>query len=127
MVCRHGPGDRDCSKNGGGYRSDYPTPTTPDASRYEVVEAQHVPETNRLVLKVKYPNCANCAYEGTKVLVYENVSPLDALKWKKIDPHFADPKRHSFAYVPEAPSPIARFPASTEGWRAALWFAAKFT
>jgi hypothetical protein len=118
MVCRHRPGDPDC----GSWRS-YTTytPTTPDAERYEIVDA--VQCGNRMVLKVKYPNCANCAYEGTKVLVYDNVTPLDALKWKRIDPHFrADTVKQA---VPEAPSPIARFPASEAGWKQAIWFAAQ--
>ncbi len=74
-----------------------------------------------LVVKVLYPNCELCAYEGRKVLVFLNTSTLDALKWKKIDPHFRPPnpgKSHT-----EAPSPAARFPDTNEGWVDALTYA----
>lgn len=120
MICRHGPGDRDCSKYGGG--SSYtPAPTTPDASKYDVVDAQQVGP--HLVMKVQYPNCYRCAFEGVKVLVFANTNAMQALKWKRIDPHFRDPKIKSTAT--DAPSPIARFPASEEGWADALDYAEK--
>ena len=74
-----------------------------------------------LVMKVKYPNCALCAYEGQKVMVFLNVTEAQVLKWRRIDPHF----RATKALPQEAPSPAARFPASQEGWRDALDYAAK--
>ena len=67
-----------------------------------------------MVLKVKYPSCKNCSYEGIKVMVFLDTTALDALRWKRIDPHFKD----------KAPSPAARFPASDEGWNDALAYAA---
>lgn len=73
-----------------------------------------------LVMKVKYPNCSSCAFEGTKILVFLNISELEALKWRKIDPHFRDPRRKS---TTEAPSPAARFPGTPEGWADAVAYA----
>jgi hypothetical protein len=94
-------------------------PATPDSENYTVEEAVRV--NKNLVLRVSYPNCRNCSYEGHKVLVYRNVSELDALRWRKIDPHFKDPKAK--VQPNAAPSPVARFPASPEGWKWALEFA----
>ena len=82
---------------------------SPDPTRYEILEAQEV--NGWLILQVKFPSCKACAFEGVKVLVYENVTPLQALKWKKLDPHFREGKTP----VHEAPSPAARFPASKQG------------
>lgn len=92
-------------------------PATPDAENFTIEDAVVVGEN--LVLKVKYPNCKRCTYEGNKVMVYLKTDPLKALKWKKIDPHFRGPGRTD----KEAPSPAARFPASPEGWQDALAFA----
>jgi hypothetical protein len=114
MTCRHSANDPACSKNKDyvAYRSS--APTTPDAERFQVIDAREVGK--HLILKVKYPNCASCSYEGTKVLVFFNVKAIGALKWRKIDPHFSDKKRMD----DEAPSPAARFPASVDGWNDAI-------
>lgn len=74
-----------------------------------------------LVMKVLYSNCALCAYEGQKVLVFLNTSTLDALKWRKIDPHFR-PQSTGRPHT-EAPSPAARFPSTKDGWVDALTYA----
>lgn len=116
MTCRHSAGDPNCSSNQRSYTS---TPTTPDASKYEIEDVHQAGQ--HLVLKVKYPNCSSCAYEGNKVLVFLNTNTADALKWKTIDPHFRDPKLK--ATGKQAPSPTARFPASPEGWIDAVAFA----
>jgi hypothetical protein len=89
---------------------------TPDASRYEIVDVHE--RGSYLVLKVKYPNCSECAYEGVKVMVFEGVTAAKALLWKEIDPHFRDKRNASPSN--KAPSPIARFPGSAEGWATAL-------
>lgn len=94
---------------------------SPDSAKYEIEEALQLGKN--LVLKVRYPNCASCAYEGVKVLVYLNITPLQAIKWKKIDPHFKDPKNKVDAN--EAPAPAARFPASPDGWMDAQNYAGK--
>jgi hypothetical protein len=127
MTCRHAADDPACSS--------YPhrvnearrlveqdaertgTSSTPDAARFEILEAQQVGA--HLVLKVQYPNCARCAYEGVKVMVFLNVQATDALRWNRIDPHFRNEQPTSRT----APSPAARFPASEEGWLDALFYA----
>lgn len=92
---------------------------TPDSKNYSIEEAARVGP--HLVLKVKYPNCRRCTYEGNKILVLLNVSELQVLKWKEIDPHFRDPK--IFVGASQAPSPAARFPASKDGWADAMAYA----
>lgn len=128
MTCRHSKGDPNCSSSGssgydysGGYswsKSAYVD--TPDAANYEVEDVAQVGK--HLVLKVKYPNCSKCAYEGNKVLVFLNIPIKDALLWRKIDPHFRATKS---ILKSEAPSPAARFPASPEGWSDALDYAGR--
>ena len=121
MTCHHAPGDRSCATQFPEYNGQ--APASPDVDNFKVLDAYQY--GNSMVLKVQYPNCRNCEYEGTKVLVYDNCTPLMALKWKRIDPHFADPK---LKRTPEmAPSPTARFPASEEGWAQALWFIRNFS
>lgn len=90
---------------------------TPDATQYEIVAAERVGK--HLVLKVLYPNCKKCSYEGNKIMVFLNVSEMQVLRWKKIDPHF----RSGDSPLTEAPSPAARFPASDDGWADALIYA----
>lgn len=133
MVCRHRAGDPDCSKNGGGYvreQADYSRQlyekklkelenATPDASRYGVERAEQVGK--HLVMEVSYPNCAKCSYEGKKVMVFLDTTAMQALKWKKIDPHFRSPD--AGWKETESPSPAARFPASADGWADALAYA----
>ena len=133
MTCRHGPGDPNCSSN----RPQYYEDTTkisalekrireleselagdnPDNRRFEIEDVREVGK--HLVLKVRYPNCKKCSYEGVKVLVYLNQSIVNAIKWRIIDPHFSDKPAGDRC----APSPAARFPASEEGWKNALRFA----
>ena len=56
---------------------------------------------------------------------------LDALMWKAIDPHFTEGRRTSLyarvgsrkSGVLHGPSPIARFPASDQGFRDAIDYA----
>jgi len=129
-ICRHGAGDPNCSSNPVNvqqrqyeYRREQEEKeaaikqtkklidegVTPDSEKY-VIE-HFFREGPHLVLKVKYPNCTQCAYEGVKIMVLLNVSEMAAIRWKKIDPHF-----RSSSASNEAPSPAARFPATEEGW-----------
>jgi hypothetical protein len=94
-------------------------PATPDSHNYEILEHQQV--GSHMVLKVRYPNCIQCAYEGVKVLVYEHVSVGDMLYWRVIDPHFSDPERQR--PKKEAPPPSARFPGNETGWGDAVAYA----
>ncbi len=125
MTCHHLKGDPNCGSSASNYAS--AAPATPDSSNYSIEEAEWIGP--HMVVKVKYPNCRNCAYEGNKVMVFLDISATQALKWKKIDPHFRAPQRVDIALgigkvsASEAPSPAARFPGSPEGWQDALDYA----
>jgi hypothetical protein len=134
MTCHHRAGDPNCSSTRGGYddreerRKEQEEHAraiaalkseTPDAERFEIIEVNRIGA--HLVMKVQYPNCAKCAYEGNKVMVFLNVSERDVLRWRRIDPHFRDPKASRSPR--EAPPPAARFPASAEGWADAITYA----
>lgn len=132
MTCRHRKDDPDCSA----YESNLKEarellrkaePTTPDAARFSIEDAVRVGP--HLVLKVLYPNCGRCSYEGNKVMVFLNVTEIQALRWKTIDPHFRKPSNNLADSIKEkeAASPAARFPASEEGWADALKYAASKT
>src|SRR6185437_5794087 len=97
-------------------------PKTPDAEKYTIEDFFRTGAN--IVLKVKYPNCASCAYEGTKVMVFLNVSEAQILRWRRIDPHFRDPKVKDLPT--SAPSPAARFPASIDGWNQAVEYARRY-
>jgi hypothetical protein len=125
MTCTHARTDRTCS--GFQKRVDQARQllaevdgTSMDSTTYEIVEVQRVGA--HLVMKVKYASCVACAYEGSKVMVFLNVSEADALRWRRIDPHFRDPSAAAHGRH-EAPSPAARFPASPSGWTDALAYA----
>lgn len=113
-ICRHPPGSHDSDRY-----SYTPDPATPDATKFEIEDVQQVGA--HLVMKVKYPNCRACAYEGNKVMVFLNTTPLQAMKWRRIDPHFRAAGKYENAK--EAPSPVARFPASPAGWKDAYDYA----
>ncbi len=120
MTCRHSAGDPNCSSNSNYYGgSSSSSVTTPDAERYTIEDIEEV--GSFLVVKVSYPNCRSCAYEGVKVMVFENRTVKDAIKWKRIDPHFRKPSPSPIKT--EAPTPVARFPASDQGWRDAMEYA----
>lgn len=140
-ICKHGNNDPDCSSYRTRHiysRDDFDRhaekvwedrPTTPDSKNFHIEEVEEVHATElmrtvppvHLVIKVSYPNCAKCAFEGNKVLVFLNTKLKDAIKWKVLDPHFRDPTK--MVKKGEAPSPDARFPASETGWKNALAFA----
>lgn len=127
MTCRHAKGDPNCSSHPSNVlateranlerREAELRKNIPNPDDYDVIEVERV--GSHLVLKVKYPSCAACAYEGTKVLVFLNVTEVDVLRWRRIDPHF----REGVVGQRAAPPPAARFPASPEGWADALAYA----
>ncbi len=119
MTCRHVGNDPDCSSNKSKYEYEEKM-KKPDSEKYSIESAVEIGKN--LVLKILYPNCASCAYEGNKILVYLNTNALAALKWRKVDPHFRDPGKGMWSKG-EAPPPAARFPASTAGWDDALAYA----
>ncbi len=140
MICRHSRGDPNCGSSGGSssveyvYRDTpcnkkhYPDVETPDSKNYDIVQIERVGE--HLVLKVLYPNCSKCAFEGNKVMVFINIGELEVIRWKEIDPHFRPSKEGGTQWakgtlkdVKKAPSPVARFPATEEGWKDAIVYA----
>lgn len=145
MTCRHAPGDPNCSSSPEGQarerayakevaqrelarsqkelqkQIDALRAQTPDAENYQIEEVHRAGP--HLVLKVRYPSCAACAYEGVKVMVFLDVPEGAALRWRRIDPHFRAWPEKMGQKVHEAPPPAARFPASEEGWRDALEYA----
>lgn len=88
---------------------------TPDSKNFHIIEVEEYDPF--LVLKVRYPNCKKCSYEGEKILVIK-AKLIDAIKWKSIDPHFVEPpiEGSSIKNPFSSPGPIARFPASPAGW-----------
>lgn len=131
MICRHSKNDPACSSH-----KDYIDPyessgtdsirtnsniKTPDSKNFNIIEVEEYDPF--LVLKVQYPNCKKCSYEGEKILVIK-ARLIDAIKWKKIDPHFVEPPKEGSVKDPlSSPGPIARFPASIEGWIDAVEYA----
>lgn len=114
MTCRHSPGDPAC----GSWRMNNPAPVeSPDPKDFHVLDAEEV--DGHLILKVRYPSCKKCSFEGDKILVFAQTTALQALRWKEIDPHF---RAKSSALLDKAPSPCARFPASSEGMEDARLF-----
>lgn len=92
---------------------------TADPNRFDIEDIEEI--VPYLVMRVKYPSCTKCEYEGKKVMVFTGATLKDVLKWKVIDPHFRRPDENSRTTAPRAaPSPIARFPGSDEGWSEAL-------
>lgn len=123
MTCRHMAGDPNCSsyprlrerilQNEGLIVGQH------DAAHFEVLQTEET--GSYLVMKVRYPSCAKCSYEGDKIMVFRGVGLKAAIKWRIIDPHFREPDLEQIERV--APPPIARFPATEEGWQDALHYA----
>lgn len=76
----------------------------PDPANYRVLHKELIGKF--LILHVQYPGCTN--YEGTKILVYENVKWEQLQKQKSLDPHFSQSTLYH--------SPIARFVPTDKGW-----------
>ncbi len=129
MTCRHSKNDLNCSNNpknreylervGAARELVNNPPTTPDKSNYYIEEMERF--GNHIVLRVRYPNCRDCSFEGNKTMVFLNVTEKQIIHWKTIDPHFRDPKKAIMKT--EAPSPAARFPGNSEGWKDACDYA----
>lgn len=90
---------------------------SPNPDEFRIVDYEQVDK--HLVLKVRYPSCRRCSYDQCKVMVFLNVTMKTALRWTRIDPHFREEKDSGLG----APSPVARFPGSDEGWSDAVAFA----
>jgi len=88
----------------------------PDPSNWKIVKAKEI--GNYLILKMNYPDCTN--YEGNKILVFENVTMIDLVNQKAIDPHF-------FPANKSVKSPVARFEPTDRGWLMAENFCSTWT
>jgi len=80
----------------------------PDPNNFKITNVERIGSFT--ILKVNYPNCKN--YKGDKVMVFDNLSELDLVNLKTLDPHFTDMKL----------SPIARFKPDKGGWGMAISF-----
>lgn len=95
--------------------SDYNKPVTtvipnpnPDPNNYDIIN--HLESNGWLLIKIKYPDCTN--YEGMKILLFKDVTVMDLLKQRLIDPHFSKNEKYK--------SPFARFEPTEKGWEAAM-------
>lgn len=84
----------------------------PDPNNWKIVKAKEVGKY--LILMMQYPDCTN--YEGKKIMVFENITLVDLVNQKQIDPHF-------FPANKKVKSPIARFEPTDRGWVMAEAFA----
>lgn len=74
----------------------------PNPHRFEILSEQRIGAC--ALLHVRYPDCTT--YGGRKLLLFDNVAKLDALRAGGVlDPHFLE----------SAYSPIARFAPTAEG------------
>lgn len=83
-------------------------PGNPDPHNYQLVRAEE--KHGHLVVMIKYPDCTN--YEGNKILVFKNLTLIQLVNQKFIDPHFFP--------AGKVQSPVARFVPTDEGWNMAL-------
>jgi len=82
--------------------------------RFHILEAYR--SNGVFAIRLQYADCPGASHGGKKVCVY--IEALDAWKWwEVIDPHFGERVKKGRTI---APSPIARFPGSDEGWEEAL-------
>lgn len=98
-------------------RSSYDIPTecrttnqNPDPLNYTLIKSDDV--NSYLIVMIKYHGCSN--YEGKKILVYKDISLIDLVNQKSIDPHFSNSKKFH--------SPIARFVPTDDGYKMAIKF-----
>lgn len=82
----------------------------PDPGNYKIVQVQEIEQF--LVIRLNYPDCTN--YEGNKILVFRDVTLVDLMNQRLIDPHFFQDSKYK--------SPIARFVPTEEGWKMAQAF-----
>lgn len=76
-------------------------------NNYDIIN--YLESNGWLLIKIKYPDCKN--YEGMKILLFKDVTVMDLLKQRLIDPHFSENKKYK--------SPFARFEPTESGWFAA--------
>ena len=91
---------------------------TPNPNEYEIEDMVRI--GSHVVMRVKYPSCTACSFEGSKIMVLLDVAEREVVRWRRIDPHFRGPEE-----LPptSAPSPAARFPGTDVGWLDAINYA----
>ncbi len=83
------------------------TPTTPNPNRFRF-EVLNVAEGEKYVLaEIRYEDATT--YEGRKLLLFTKVDYEKCIASKEMDPHF----------LPDVPTPLARFKPDEVGKRAA--------
>lgn len=92
---------------------------TPDPTKWELVE--FLENGNYFIAKVKFQTCEHAGYGGHKVLVFK-ATTKEAILWRHMNPHFVEKQKTIPGARNVAPVPIARFPASPEGWEDAKAF-----
>ena len=85
-----------------------PMVPNPNPKRFKVLEVASF--RGYVACRVHYPDCTT--YGGEKILVYR-LTGTWLYRQKELDPHFLENDR----------SPIARFPATKDGWADALAYA----
>lgn len=88
-----------------------PPPGNPDPGNYQLLRAEE--RHGYLLVMIKYPDCTN--YEGHKILLFAEMTLLQLVNQKLIDPHF-------FPSGSQVASPVARFVPTEQGWDMALRF-----
>lgn len=92
---------------------------TPDPTKWELVD--FLESGSYFIAKVKFQTCEHAGYGGHKVLVFK-ATTKEAILWRRMDPHFVEKQKNLPGAKNIAPVPLARFPASTEGWQDACAF-----
>lgn len=92
---------------------------TPDPTKWELVD--FLENGSYFIAKVKFQTCEHAGYGGHKVLVFK-ATTKEAILWRHMNPHFLEKQKTPQGAKNVAPVPIARFPASTEGWQDACAF-----
>ena len=92
-----GIGNDQCPQN---YASETPDTVNPNPKKFKITNI--IEANGYLLCIVKYPNCTN--YEGKKVILFEELTKAELMKFNTLDPHF----------FPENKI-IARFKPSSEG------------
>lgn len=92
---------------------------TPDATKWEFVDFHE--SGSYFIAKVKFLTCEHAGYGGHKILVFK-ATTKEAILWRRMDPHFVEKQKAPLGAKNIAPVPLARFPASDEGWEDAKAF-----
>lgn len=82
-----------------------PDPRNPDPYHFKIEKAQKSKNDKFILAQVHYPNCTN--FKGMKLMII-NMSSMQLLTAKKLDPHFFE--EGSDANI------VARFRPTAAGW-----------